>query len=254
MFSQLRRHTLPLAALSVGLAVSACGANMNLQIGDGDGVRLSELDMTGAAPTRLVLAGPDTVTVREGQRLDIDVAGDADAVDALRFNLEDGSLGIMRADNAKAKGKARVTVTMPPVREVVLAGSGTIEAPSLTGEAEVSIAGSGNVSVARIAAQNLDVNVMGSGTLATAGTAQRLDLNVAGSGTMAARSLKVERAEVNIAGSGSGEFASDGEVEANIAGSGDVIVYGRARCQISKMGSGTLRCGDSGATQPAYTR
>lgn len=230
------------AAMALALAVSACGSNMNITIGDEDGVPLADLDTSGTAPTKLALASPDRVVISEGSKLAISVSGDREAIEALRFNIEDGRLGIMRERGSKAEGKATVAVTMPPAKEFVLAGSGEIEAPSMVERAEVNIAGSGNVAVARIAAERLDVNVMGSGTLSAAGTAERLDFNVAGSGKLAARGLKVERAEVNIAGSGGGEFASDGRVNANVAGSGDVTVYGRARCKIAALGSGKLHC------------
>lgn len=230
------------AAVALALAAAACGSGMNISVGDEEGVPLADLDTSGAAPTKLVLASPDKVVISEGSTLDISVSGDAAAIEALRFNLEDGRLGIMREKDSKVAGKATVAVTMPPAREFVLAGSGDIQAPSMVDEAEVNIAGSGNVAVARVAASRLNVNVMGSGTLSAAGTAERLDLNVAGSGMLDARRLKVERADINIAGSGGGEFASDGTVNANVAGSGDVTVYGRATCKISAMGSGKLRC------------
>lgn len=231
-----------IAAAALALGASACGSNMHISIGDEDGVPLSELDMGGAAPTKLVLAGPDKVRVTEGDKLDIKVSGDPDAVEGLRFNLEDGTLGIMREKDWKGTGVATVAVTMPAAEEIVLAGSGDIEAAALVDKAEVNIAGSGKVAIARVAASKLQVNVMGSGTLNAAGTVERLDFNVAGSGKLAARNLKVERAEINIAGSGGGEFASDGKVEARIAGSGDVTVYGRADCSVHAMGSGTVRC------------
>ena len=236
-----------LAALALALAASACGNKMHVSIGDHDGVPLADLDMSGEAPTRLALASSDNVVITQGDRLDIKVSGDPQAIEALRFNLEDGRLGIMRERDSKARGKATVAVTMPAAREFDLLGSGNIEAPTMVEKAEVNIAGSGNVAVAKVAAERLNVNVMGSGTLSAAGTAERLDFNVAGSGKLAARGLKVERADINIAGSGGGEFASDGRVRANVAGSGDVTVYGRADCKISAMGSGKLRCvgGDS---------
>lgn len=247
------------AAVALSVALVACDA-VNIQIGD-DGVPLSELDMGGATPTKLVLAGPDTVVITEGRELAITVSGDAEATEALRFNLDGDTLGIMREDNSRAKGKATIQVTMPPAREIVLAGSGDIRAPAMVDEAEVNIAGSGKVTVAKVAAERLNVNMMGSGTLAAMGTAERLDFNVAGSGKLAARGLKVGRAEVNIAGSGSGEFASDGQVTANVAGSGDVTVYGRAECKINSMGSGSLRCRDveaagagAGTAAPATLR
>lgn len=230
------------AAVALALAAAACGSNMHVSIGDEDGVPLSELDMSGAAPTRLALASPDKVVIVEGDSLDIKVSGDAEAVEALRFNLEKGRLGIMREPGTRADGVATIAVTMPAARELLLAGSGRIEAPRLVEKAEVNIAGSGTVAVARVAAESLSVNVMGSGTLSAAGGAETLDFNVAGSGALKARGLKVERAEINIAGSGGGEFASDGRIEARIAGSGDVTVYGRADCSIKAMGSGRVRC------------
>lgn len=245
MVKCLLKGVLPIAAIALGLATTSCG-NMNVVVGDGDGVPLSELDMSGTAPTKLVLAGPDRVVVTEGDKLAIDVSGDQEAVDALRFNLEDGTLGIMRRKDWKGQGVATVAITMPPIEEIVLAGSGDIKAPALVDEAEVNIAGSGNVAIDRVRSSKLDVNVMGSGTLSAAGTADRLDFNVAGTGKLNARGLKVERAEINIAGSGGGEFASDGKVEARIAGSGDVTVYGRADCSVKAMGSGTVRCRDAG--------
>jgi hypothetical protein len=229
-------------ALALGLAAAACSENLHVSIGDGDGVPLSELNMDGAAPTKLALASPDRVVVLPGEALDIEVTGDAAAIAALRFDLEDGRLGIMRERDSRVKEPATITVTMPPAREFLLAGSGEIEAPSLVDTAEVNIAGSGRVAVAKIDAHRLNVNVMGSGLFEAAGAAQQLDLNVAGSGMLAAKRLKVERAEVNIAGSGGGEFASDGTVSARVAGSGEVTVFGRANCKISAMGSGKLRC------------
>lgn len=242
MSNHWSRFAAALALAALAPAAAACGNGVHVSVGDGDGVPLEELDMSGAAPTRLVLAGPDKVVMREGSKLDIAVSGDAQAREALRFALEDGTLGIMRQKNWSGPGKAVVTVTMPPARELVVAGSGDIEAPALVSEAEVNIAGSGNVAVARVAADRLEVNVMGSGTLSAAGEAEELDFNVAGSGMLAGRGLKVERANVKIAGSGGGKFASDGKVTARVAGSGEVTVHGRADCEIKAVGSGRLRC------------
>jgi hypothetical protein len=242
MFKHCWKVAAPLAALALGLAAAACGETMQFKVDDTDGVPLAGFDMSGAAPTKLVLAGPDEVVVSEGNALDIKVSGDAGAVEALRFHLENGTLGIMRDRGWTGKGKARIAVTMPPLRTLVLAGSGDIQAATLVDEAEVKIAGSGKVAIAQVAAGTLEVNVLGSGTLSAAGSAEMLDFDVAGSGTLKARELKVGRAEIDIAGSGGGEFASDGKVAARIAGSGDVTVHGRADCSIEAMGSGQVRC------------
>ncbi|TMM48182.1 head GIN domain-containing protein [Qipengyuania marisflavi] len=240
----------PVAALAAGVMVAGCD-NMNIQIGDSDGVPLAELDMSGPAPTKLVLAGPDTVIVTDGAELDINVSGDDDAVEAMRFSLDDGTLAIMREKGDwKNRAQATVRVTMPAAESVTLAGSGTIEAASLSGDADITIAGSGTMRAAKVDAKDLAVTIAGSGSLEASGKARALELTIAGSGEADMADLKADMAEVTIAGSGDASFASDGDVDASIMGSGSVTVIGRANCTVSSMGSGSLNC-RSGTTTKA---
>jgi len=247
-FEKLIRGLAPIAAIAFAASLSGC-KDMNIRINDEEGVPLAELDMSGDPPRELVLAGPDTVVVTDGARLDIDVEGDTAAVEALRFTLSEGTLGIMREGKGWSRddGIATVRVTMPSPAKVVIAGSGGVAAQSMAREAEVTIAGSGRLDVASLRAERLDVNVMGSGTFGAAGTATELDLNVAGSGRMEGKGLKVDRAELNIMGSGDAEFASDGTVEAKIMGSGNVVITGNATCTVKAMGSGTVTCRNTAA-------
>ena len=50
MIHRILKGLAPLAALAGAALVTGCD-NMNIRIGDGDGVPLAELDMSGAAPT-----------------------------------------------------------------------------------------------------------------------------------------------------------------------------------------------------------
>lgn len=240
-FARLIRGIAPIAAIALAAGLAGC-KDMNITLGDSEGVPLAELDTSGDPPTELVLAAPDSVVVTDGDTLTIDVEGDRDAVEVMRFTLEDGTLGIMREKNSRADGRATVRVTMPSPRAIVIAGSGGVAAQSLASEAEVTIAGSGRLDVANIRADKLDVNVMGSGTFGAAGTAKTLDLTVAGAGSMEAAGLKVDSADISIMGSGNADFASDGKVEASVMGSGDVTITGNASCTVNSMGSGTVTC------------
>ena len=228
--------------LALALAASLAGCDSRISINGSDGVPLSDLDLGGKAPDELVLAGPDTVIVTRGDKLKIDVGGDADAAEALRFTLDDGALGVMRQNDWKGDGKATVRVTLPELSKLTIAGSGTVQADRVSGDAELVIAGSGTARVASIDTDDLDVTIAGSGTLEASGRARSLDLTFAGSGTASMAGLKVEAAEVTIAGSGDASFASDGTVEATVMGSGNVTVVGRAKCTIESMGSGKLQC------------
>ena len=109
---------------------------------------------------------------------------------------------------------------MPSLRAMVLAGSGDIEAPSMTGRADVTIAGSGTAAVSAFDAESLDLTIAGSGDFSAGGKVETLDLTIAGSGKAEMPDLAVGDADISVAGSGDAEFASDGRVDASIMGSG----------------------------------
>ena len=245
MLQQIFKRVAPVAALALGTAVAGC--DLNIEINGKEGAPLGELDMSGDAPTGLALLGPDAVVITSGDTLDIDLEGDPDAVEAMRFTLEGGTLGILRdSDVYDGNGQVTVRVTMPAPSDLTMAGSGTIKADAVASSADITSAGSGSINVTGVDAEDLEVTIAGSGSITASGTADRLEVTIAGSGGVNMPKLKVDEAEVSIAGSGSVAFASDGEVEANIMGSGSVTVTGDATCELNSMGSGTLTCNSVG--------
>lgn len=239
-FQKFVKSVAPLAAIALGLSLSGCTGEVS--INGEHGKKLSELDLSGEAPGKLVLAGPDNVKITEGAKLAISVDGDPAAAEHLRFSLKDGTLGILREKNWKDSPALTVNVTMPAPSEVTLAGSGTVEAQALGPNAKVTIAGAGDVRAATLSGDKFDLTVAGSGTMHGGGAVKDLDLTVAGSGDADLAALRADKAKVTIAGSGNAAFSSDGEVKATIMGSGTVTVKGRATCKVSSMGSGKLVC------------
>ena len=236
------RFVRALAPVAVAALLAGCDS-ADISIDGEKGKPLSELDLSGAAPKGLVLLGPDEVRVRAGDRLAITVDGDPALVSAMRFTLKDGTLGILRdKGNWTDSATAIVNVTMPAPETLVAAGSGTIRAEGLAPQAEVTIAGSGDVETLAVAAKKLDVTIAGSGSYRAAGTAENLEITIAGSGDAAMEGLKAQNAKITIAGSGRSRFASDGTVNADILGSGEVRVQGQAKCDVKATGSGRLVC------------
>jgi hypothetical protein len=244
MFKDIARSLAGVAVAVVALSLSGCSAASVMMDGM-KGVPLAELDFSATAPEEISLLGPDRVNVIEGDKLTIQVEGSQDAKDRLRFVLHDGKLAIGR-EGWKIGGSddiATIAVTVPGLRRLVMAGSGTLHAAALRGNAtSVSIAGSGDIAVPTVDTGDFKVEVMGSGDLKAGGTARSLKLTIAGSGTANLAGLMVDQAKIDIAGSGDASFASDGDVSANIVGSGDVRIKGRARCKVTAVGTGTLVC------------
>jgi hypothetical protein len=235
-------RTLTLAALAaLPLLLSGCEHGTTITIDGDEGKPLSELNLSGTPPHRLVLLGPDAVEITKGDKLAITVSGDQ--ADDVRFTLKDGTLGVLRKSKVwSGNGGAKIKVTMPAPDELVMTGSGTITADALASKAKVNIVGSGNVVSDKVSAEKLVVVIAGSGTYRGGGIAKALKLDIVGSGSAEMAGLKADTAKVVIGGSGNAAFASDGPVRASIMGSGSIKVTGRATCTVSAMGSGKLVC------------
>ncbi len=94
MLHKLIKGLAPVAAIALSAAVAGCG-DMDIKINGEEGVPLAELDMSGDPPTGVVLAGPDRIVLTEGEALDIDVTGDAEAIDLVRFLAEGRNAGCL---------------------------------------------------------------------------------------------------------------------------------------------------------------
>jgi hypothetical protein len=250
-FERFLKGMAPLVMMGMGMGLAGCGG-VRVDMGDSEGVPLAELDLSGAAPTRLALGSGDRVILTEGDTLAIEIEGDDKAREDLRFVRDKDLLGIGRKSGLFSKdgSPATIRITMAAPKELMIGGSGEIEAQSLASQAMMAIGGSGSITFAQFAGDQLEINIGGSGNVKGAGTAERIEINIGGKGNVDLPGLKAERAEVSIGGSGDVAFASDGTVEANIAGSGTVRVTGRAKCTANSFGSGKLIC-ESAKESPA---
>lgn len=252
MIEQFFKRMVPLAMMGMGASLSGCdGVRVNMS--DGDGVPLAELDTSGAAPTALALGSGDTVILTEGDTLAITIEGDDAAREDLRFTLKGATLGIGRASGIFKKDTAPATirVTMAAPRSLAIGGSGTIEAKNLASTAELAIGGSGNISFTGMSGEKLAIAIGGNGNVTGAGSAERMEISIGGKGNINLAELRADRAEIAIGGSGDVAFASDGTVEASIAGAGTVRVTGRAKCTANSFGSGRLICEPAETAQSA---
>lgn len=242
-FDKFIKSVAPAIAMAVAAGAKGC-ENGKFTFNGKEGVKLSELDLSGDAPDSVSLMGADIVRIIEGADFTIAVEGDDEAKERMRFICEDGTLSVLRDRREEwgEAGKATVTITMPAPRRLVLAGSGALYAEALARDAEITIAGSGTLETLGIEVASLEVSIAGSGDYSATGKAEMLDLSIAGSGSAELRGLKAGDADVSIAGSGDAEFACDGTVRANIMGSGDVTVHGGATCKVKSFGSGSLTC------------
>lgn len=243
--------TIP-AILALSLGVAACG-EVRFGDDDGPGATGTEVAATGDTITRsyaltgfseLVAAGPDSVVIRRGDAFSVQASGDRALLDGLIIKVDGDALEVRRRNGLNWNGDhATITVTLPTLTSIVVAGSGDVTADTLTGErAEVTVAGSGDVALTGIDARKLELSIAGSGSINAAGKAEEVESTIAGSGDIDAAAFSATKAEVSIIGSGGVTMTVTGTADVSTAGSGDVTITGGATCTSSKMGSGDVSC------------
>jgi hypothetical protein len=197
--------------------------------------------------TRIELAGGDDLDVRVGPGFSVRADGASELLDHVKIVREGDTLKVSRFNTRGWRWRgddARISVTMPALAQVSVAGSGDVTVDRVAGQRfEARTAGSGSLNVAALQVEQATVSIAGSGDAKLAGTARQLGVNIAGSGDIDAGGLRASGADISIAGSGSVRAQVEGPAKVSIMGSGDVDLGPKAKCTVSKMGGGTVRCG-----------
>lgn len=195
------------------------------------------------------VSGSYDVVVTTGRQPAVSARGTQRLVDNLVVEVRDGRL-IIRPRSRNWHGNwgggrswARISVSVPALNAVSLAGSGDVLVDRVRGDRfNGSLAGSGDLNLGQVMVGELKLSVAGSGDVKAAGQARSATYSVAGSGDLDASALTAARAAASVAGSGNIRARVTGSASASLVGSGDIDITGGAQCQQSKRGSGDIRC------------
>jgi hypothetical protein len=199
---------------------------------------------------RLAIGGPLEVEVRVGNTSSVRATGSTEDLDRLEVTSEKGQLTIRPKDRSRGwggmgpRGPVRIAITTTALREVNLAGSGSVRvdhahAPALG----ATVAGSGSIRIGMIDSRRITARVAGSGSIeGGGGRCSALEADIAGSGEIRLGSLPCTTLGAKIAGSGAIEAKASQSATIRIVGSGTARVTGGAECKVSKVGSGSARC------------
>jgi hypothetical protein len=106
---------------------------------------------------------------------------------------------------------------------------------------EISLAGSGRITLENVKQPELNLSIAGSGTVNAQGAVDRMKLNIAGSGDARLAELTMKDLEVNVAGSGDTEAAPTDSAQINMTGSGNMRLLSRpTRIESNIKGSGRI--------------
>jgi hypothetical protein len=199
-----------LAASAVAIALSGCGVFDQPLLDNGD---LSGTSTTQERDVRdftgVELRGSGDVTVEVGPEFSVTVTTDSGLQEHITTTVKNDTLVIHQKFSwIGASPDIEYTVTLPELDTLTLAGSGAITAT-------------------KVDADHLTVESAGSGAITATGTASSASAELAGSGLIDLTGLDLEDATVEIAGSGTASISAQHSLEAEIAGSGNIIADGR---------------------------
>jgi hypothetical protein len=142
----------------------------------------------------------------------------------------------------KHKG-IQVIVHAPSLTGLDISGSGEINVQNnlLTSSLDVTISGSGKISVPAVETGEVKVNISGSGNVAIAsGNSINTTCNISGSGNILIPLLISQSAKATISGSGNIHLQAVQYLSAHISGSGDIFYRGLPAVDVNISGSGHL--------------
>jgi len=254
----MRNWTMALLPLALTMTATGCsGADRNggdrqekgeaRPSADVGPVTTQSYSLTGF--TGVEVAGPDDVTIRQGDSFSISAKGPKVVLDRLEIKLDGSTLLIGRkresfSFSSRDDDDVEIAITLPRLDAVRLTGSGSIDADTVDGDAvRVVLTGSGDMKVAKLNGKSAKITLSGSGDIEIGGGAIGSgDVSVAGSGDVDADGLVAQTLGISIAGSGNVEAQATGKADISILGSGDVKLTGGASCSTRQVGSGTATC------------
>jgi predicted regulator of Ras-like GTPase activity (Roadblock/LC7/MglB family) len=135
-----------------------------------------------------------------------------------------------------------IVVNARNIDGLIIAGSGEIRSEKLkTANLHAVIAGSGAMSFDSLDTDSFVGAIHGSGHLSAAGRADSLEATVAGSGQLSAAKLESRNATITLAGSSTAAVWAKDELNATVAGSGGISYYGKPQLNTTVAGSGRIK-------------
>jgi hypothetical protein len=186
---------------------------------EGSGIAATQTRDVGSFES-LELAASNNVVIHVGGKPSVVVKGDHNLLDRITTEVQSGALVVSSTlGSFTTKSPMSVEVDVPTLSAITLTGSG-------------------NIVVAGLEAESLEVTMPGSGTLTGSGSAEQLDVTVSGAGLVHFTSLVANDVRALVSGSGSLFVTATRSLDASVSGSGAILYSGDPQ-DVTKSVTGT---------------
>lgn len=193
--------------------------------------------------TGVKVAGPMDVELNAGDTYKVELEADDNLLKYLIIEKRGSNLEVRLKDNINLRNVTiHIAVQMPSVKNVEVAGSGSVTSHSRLAHPDkmhLIVGGSGNI-LMDINSPKVEASIGGSGNIKLQGETRDLDISIGGSGSFAGKELKSEKAQITIGGAGDVVVNASLNLDVTIGGSGSVQYVGSPSIKQSIGGSGSV--------------
>lgn len=162
------------------------------------------------------------VKITQGKKAKCVISGDDNIVPIIVTESKGGLLKISTSKSYSTKQNLEIAIEVPVLKKVVLNGSG-------------------DIAMANVTKDKLDLKINGSGDITAIGKVKELKAVTDGSGNLKLSGLEASNVQVTIDGAGDAEVWAKTYLKAVINGSGDIIYSGNpSKVDSSVNGSGEV--------------
>lgn len=235
----MNKQLFTMAAIVIGLSFSAC----TKVTGDGPVIKENRT-ATNFSSIRNAMSGD--VYLRQDSIFKVEVHAQQNILDIINTTVSGGELKIDYDYNKRIgrHEKVEIFISCPNISALYVSGSGSITGMNNFSAAsllEMTVSGSGSISIPEINTSNISAKVSGSGDIVILnGSSGEINTDISGSGYLDFLGVKCASAEVKISGSGDTKVNVSEDLNVRISGSGDVYYRGRPRISTNISGSGKL--------------
>ena len=229
------------AVLALGLG--GCSWQDDVKV-SGAGALVEQQHPLGREVTRVLAGVPANIQLVAGEARGIHIRVQENLLPYLELSEKDDKLEIEVKEGYRLAPSEplEITITLPELHELALAGTGNGELHDFKGnELVLSVAGTGDIVASGLEMNRLEGNIAGLGNLDLGQVSVRVvELNSAGAGGVKGAGLASEEVEVSIAGSGEVEVRAQSRLKIEIAGAGAVNYWGSPALTSEIAGSGQV--------------
>jgi hypothetical protein len=199
--------------------------------------------------TKVAFRFPGKLYLKQGSPQKVELQGDEDVLKEIETEIEGSQLVIGKEGKwfnwDSNDDKITVYITMPDIEGLSVSGSGDLigEGKITANDLDLNVSGSGSLELEADAKGAVEADVSGSGDINLKGRCRSFESDVSGSGKVILASEITERADFSVSGSGKIEASGSAEsVKTNISGSGKVLAADLQtnRCDVRISGSGDV--------------